>query len=317
MFATIKRGLVLLFGLLAIFVLAFNSFGVEPTLRMVLGRIQDRTGTQVRFASASGNLITGSLAVNGVTLERKVEGRNAFALEVSHLTADVSVLRLADPAWQLDRLHMLGVKGDFEVVERKEGGGAIAGGRVFEAREVLVSNAELTFVNRRDVPEGVTTSVEVEKLEVAEYRSDWSLYDLLFRSTLAGKVDGQPFTFTRQQAEGKQLVTWHMQSLQLAKWSRGWATQGAFALAGAAEVTAVHSWPLENPYTIQQHWKIQSAQGKSFEFDAEMKRGSFEGAQSLRDTGLGEVLAKGIGNQVVGGLRDRFQDLKSRILGVP
>ena len=317
MFSTIKRGLVLLFGLLAIFVLAFNSFGVEPTLRMVLGRIQERTGTQVRFASASGNLLTGSLAVNGVSMKREVEGRNAFSLDVSHLTADVAILRLADPVWQMDRLHLLGVKGDFQVVERKEGGGGISGGRVFEAREVLVSNAELTFVNRKDVPEGVTTQVEVEELKVEEYRSDWSLYDLLYRSTLAGKVDGQPFTFTREQADGTQKVTWHMEKLQLGKWSRGWASGVALAVAGAGEVKAVHSWPIENPYTIQQHWIVTTERGRSFEFDAEMKRGAFEGAQSIGDTGLGKVLGEGIGKSVAGGLRNRFQDMKNRILGIP
>lgn len=315
MFSTIKRGLVLLFGLLAILVLAFNSFGVEPTLRMILGRIQERTGTQVRFASASGNLITGRLSLNAVTLKREVEGRNAFQLDIASLTADLAMLRLADPTWQMDRLDLLGVKGDFQVVERKGGGGGISGGRVFEAREVLVSDAELTFVNRKDVPEGVTTTVEIEKLQVDEYRSHWSLYDLLYRSTLTGKVDGQPFTFTRALADGKQSVTWHLTSIPLGKWSRGWAGGGALALAGLAEVHAVHSWPAEEPYTIQQHWRIAAASGRTFEFDAQMKRGAFEGAQSLSDTGLGEVLAKGIGDKVVGGLSDRFQDLKNRILG--
>jgi hypothetical protein len=255
--------------------------------------------------------------VNGVTLKREVEGRNAFQLEIASLTADLAVLRLADPVWQMDRLDLLGVKGEFQIVERKEGGGAIAGGRVFETREVLVQNAELAFMNRRDVPEGITTQVEIEKLQVDEYRSDWSLYDLLYRSTLTGKVDGEPFTFTPALADGKQTVTWKLDRIDLSKWSRGWALRGALALAGPAQVTAVHSWPVEQPYTIQQHWKIAAESGRTFEFDAEMKRGAFEGAQSLSDTGLGEVLAKGIGKTVAGGLRDRFQGLKNRILGIP
>lgn len=317
MFSTIKRGLVLLFGLLAICVLVFNSFGIEPALRAILGNIQQRTGTQVSFASASGNLLTGRLSVNGVTLKREAEGRNAFQLEVASLTADLAILRLADPVWQLDRLDLLGVKGDFKIVERKEGAGAIAGGRVYEARRVLVQNAELTFVNYKDVPEGISTQVQIEKLNVDEYRSDWSLYDLLYRSELSGTVDEHPFTFSREVAEGTQKVTWHLTRLDLAKWSRGWALRGALAVAGPAEVLAVHSWPVEQPYEIQQHWKIASTSGKTFEFDAAMKRGAFEGAQSLSDTGLGEVLAKGIGSKVVGGLRNRFEDMKARILGIP
>src|SRR5687767_5104296 len=51
-------------------VLALNFLFFEPTARWILGRVHDRTAIEVRFGSASGNLLTGRLALRDVTLRR-------------------------------------------------------------------------------------------------------------------------------------------------------------------------------------------------------------------------------------------------------
>lgn len=324
MFDTIKKGLVLLLGLLAIGVLAFNSAGIEPTLRFVLGRIRDRTGTQVAFTSASGNLLTGRLAVNGVHITREVEGRNGFDWKVAHLEADVAILRLFDPEWQLDRLLMLGVEGSFSVMARQQGGTTVQGGgdaldpsNVFVCREVIIRDAHLDFTNYRDDPGGVKLAVEVDEMRTEEYRSHWSLYDLLFSSTLQGKLDGEPFSFTREVKDGRQVVQWNLAGLPMTKWAHAWAGQAARMMVGQADVRIESSWPVADPRTIQMVFHVQGRDARwlDTEFSGEMLRGQFEGAQSLRDAGLWKVVEKGMADKALGGIKDRLSDLKRRLLG--
>lgn len=315
MFASIKKGLVLLFGLLAIGILTFNSYGIDPTLRLVLDRVEKNSGTRVEFKSASGNLLTGSLSVNGVHVTRKVEGRNAFDLDVAHVTADVALLRLFDPEWQLDRLDLMGVKGDFSVFPRQGGEGSrLKGGNVFQTRAVYISQADLRFVNYRDDPEGVPLVVEVEKMEIAEYRSRWSLYDLLFHSSLEGKVDGQPFRFQREVKDGKQRVRWELAGLPLAKWGSAWAGAAAKAMVGDVDVVVDSHWPVEDPRTITMDWQVKARNQSwsSATFQGSMLRGNFEGAQSLEDAGLWEVVKEGMAQKVVGQAVDKAKSALDR-----
>lgn len=315
MFSTIQRGLTLFLGLLAILVLGFNSYGVEPTLRHFLARLAARTGTHVEFLSADGNLLTGSCKVNGVQISREVAGRNRFHLDIPHVHADLAMLRLADPQWQFDALHLLGPKGDFEVVDRAAGAGAaVEGGRVFEAREVLIQDADLLFLNSLDDPGGSPKRVEVAEWRVDGYRSDWSLYDLLYRATAAGKIEGEPFTVTRSAADGHRLVTWKLAGLPTDTWAGGWAA-GAAAVAGVADVTVVNRWPEGAPREIAQAWTVAFRGGRELTFAGEMKRGDFEGAQSLDDAGLGEVVRRGLGAGAAGAVRDRVRSLGRRLFG--
>lgn len=321
MFQTIKKGLVLLLGLLAIAVLTFNSYGIDPTLRLILQRVEARSGTHIEFQSASGNLLTGSLSVNGVHISRKVEGRNAFDLDVAHVTADVALLRIFDPEWQLDRVDLLGVKGDFSVYPRKGGEGSkLQGGNVFQARTVFLSQADLRFVNFRDDPQGVPLVVEVTRAQIDEYRSRWSLYDLLFHTELEGTVDGEPFRFTRMQKDGKQWIQWKLASLPLAKWSSSWGGAAANTV-GKVDVQVDSSWPLEDPRTITQDWKLTATEQSwsSADFQGTLERGRFEGAQSLQDAGLWEVVAQGMAqkavNKAVDKVKSKLDELRGRIFG--
>jgi hypothetical protein len=324
MLDTIKKGLVLALGLLAIGVLGFNSAGIEPTLRFALGRVRARTGTQVEFTSATGNLLTGHLAVTGVSITRQVEGRNGFSLKVAHLDGDLSILRLFDPEWQLDRLQLLGVTGEFSVVPRKEAGGttggggdALEGGKVFAAREVLIRDANLGFVNYRDDARGVKLTVTIDEMRIDEYRSHWSLYDLLFSSTLSGKIDGEPFSFAREAKDGNQTVRWNLAGLPLSKWAHTFAGATAQAMVGQADVTVDSTWPLADPRTIRMIFRVKGREARwlDAEFPAEMLRGQFEGAQSLEDAGLWKVVRQGMAEKAVGTVRDRLSDLKKRLLG--
>jgi hypothetical protein len=318
MFQTIKKGLALLLGLIAITVLVFNSYGIEPTLKLILDRLESRSGTQVKFTSASGNLLTGSLSLNGLRITRKVEGRNSFDLEVAHLTADMAWLRLFDPEWQLDHVDLLGVKGDFAVYPRQGGEGSrLAGGNVFQARRVFISQADLRFTNFRDDPQGVPLKVGISRMEIDEYRSRWSLYDLLFHSTLEGKIDGEPFGFTRDVKEGKQEVHWKLAGLPMAKWGSAWAGGAAKAMVGRVDVTVDSAWPVEDPRTIHMSWKVEARDKgwTSSQFQGTMQRGQFEGAQSLADAGLWKVVGEGMADKAVSKIQSKLGEFRDRFFG--
>ncbi len=320
MFSTIGRGLGLLMGLLAIFVLAFNTYGIEPALRQVLSQATQQTGAQVEFATASGNLLTGSVSLNEVQIKKEVEGQTAILLDVGHLTADLSLLRFFDPVWQFDHLHLSGVKGDFRVVSRQKDRTPPPGKSLFASRKLVLKKGDIRFENVVQDSQGDSTRVEIEELVTTEYESKWSLYDLLFHSQVHGKVDGDDFVISSKTENGTQQVLWDLKSLPVSKWGKGLGAM-ALNLAGSADVEVYNSWPLQDPRKISQKWKIAVRGGLTMSFESEMARGDFEGAQSLRDAGIGEVVMKGVrssalegvGSTALKGVKSGLEDVKSRI----
>lgn len=300
MFETAKKGLGAFLGLVAIFVLLFNSFAVEPALKMALSRIQSHSGTEVRFQSASGNLLSGWISLSGVQITREVEGRNAFDLTIGNLTADLALLRIFEPQWRFDTLQMTGVHGRFVTVDRapKEGG-ELKGGNLFSIGSVSILQADLEHVNLRDGQE-VPTRAEVESLTIQEYRSRWSLYDLLFRSQMKGRLDGRDFELKAWEEEGMHHSHWDLNGLPTPKWGMGWAPPFFTMAGGVVDAKVECTWPLEDPRKIHQAWTMQAKglhfQETNFEFDLE--RGGFEGAQSLKDAGFFEALREALIEEV-------------------
>lgn len=327
MLQAIKIGLVLFLGLVALAVLGFNSFLVEPCLRFALGRVEARTGTAIGFEKATGNLVTGELAVTGVRLERKAEGRNQFELKVGNLSADVAMLRFFDPEWCFDSVHLTGLKGRFTVVARDKAATPLPEGRkVFNAERITVASAEIEHVNLRDGGEPIT--VVLDSGRVDGYRSDWSLYDLLFRSTLEGKIDGQPFRIEGTDEGGKRKTLWDLRGLPVGKWKGAVSGPLGALRSGRIDCQVVSRWPLGDPRTIDQEWRLVVQDGTAdpaagggglsavatraavgwllsksrnvpLEFPVQLTRDRFDGAESLADAGLLDAVSKAAGQKLV------------------
>lgn len=329
MFAMIQRGVLGLLGLLALAVLAFNTFGIEPAVRLALSRVQDRTGTRATFGSARGNVLTGSLSIEDLHLVREVEGRNQFDLRSGHVTIDMSVLRAFEPSWRFDELSVVGTRGKFTTVARPPGkAGRLEAGSLFSVGTLRVQGVELEMTNLRDSETPITMEVEVKSLVTKEYRSAWSLYDILFRSTIDGLIDGRTFEVAGEDAEDARVVTWNLEAFPAGKWTPSLTGPLSLARSGRFDGKIVSRWPLHDPRTITQDytivfsevnadpqpganllqntmvpmimsWFARQSGDNPIRFQIELERGRFEGAQSLADAGLYEAISEKGGDVVM------------------
>ena len=91
-----RVGTAMLVGLsvtLAALLLA-NFVFFEPIARFALARIGQRTGTELEFRSASGNLFAGTFAFEDLTARRVSEKRSSFDLKAHRLRADLDLATL-------------------------------------------------------------------------------------------------------------------------------------------------------------------------------------------------------------------------------
>lgn len=381
----IRNGVLALAGLLALAVLVVNSFLIGPSLNVALSGIQERSGTEGRFDQADGNVLTGALRVNGLELKREVENRNAFQLRVGHATANLSVLRLNEPEWHLDSLHLAGVTGAFTVVSRpREARPVLAGGNVFLASQVTIDKADLDF-QIQDRHGQRQMKLEVDQLKVTDYRSRWSLFDILFRSRGGGKVEGQGWSLMRlaegealpgagaaegegsegeatdseatdsQAAEGAPAspdtvrIVWQLDGVPAGLVSPSLQGPLSWITHGAMTATVVSSWPKNDPRTIHQVWDLRydglgarapadvsaaeraanammlrflagNARDLHLQFECDLPRDRFDGAESLDDAGLwpvvSEAAGKALGEQAMGSATRGLGSLGDRVRSI-
>ncbi len=338
MFQTIHKGLIAFLGLAAVTVLAANSYLLQPLAELAFGRVQKRSGTQIKADAITGNLATGRLALDGMSLARKVEGRNAFELKIGHAVADLSLLRIFEPEWRFDEIHLTGVGGRFEVFEKASAERPPQVGRgIFSVGSAFMRQCTLDIVNHPPSGEARTVRVLVDELRLEEYRSHWSLYDLLFRSKGTGKIQDAPFEVGFEEVEGEHRSTWKVTGLNAESFaSRLRGPLGAMR-GGKVDLSVVSRWPLGDARKITMTWKLvlQGAtpgrddgsggsgvlrtwlanRGKDLrlEFDCAVPRDRFDGAESLRDADLWGIVSDAAAEKIRSGAQAAAEAVREKV----
>lgn len=309
-------------------------------VRAALTRARERTGIDVRFTSAWGNLLTGQLALSEVLLRRDDRGR-AYELKAEAVHLDAVVWGGTPEVVRLESVIVKGLRGRIErrrLPPEAPGSGGPDGrprGRV----PVHVARLELrdAQVEVRDPgPDGAGRhlAIRLDRAITRGYRSDWPLFDLAFGTELEGQVEGAPLRVTRVERDGRVEVRWRLEKLPLGalavratgplSWMRGGAvtldvrTRDARPEAELLEL----DWDLElfrmqaRPPRrgagvgagVLARFLAKQASRLTMEVSTTARVRDFEGARSLRDAGLLEGLSDAVRENLVERARQATQD---------
>ncbi|MDJ0639464.1 MAG: hypothetical protein QNJ20_11560 [Paracoccaceae bacterium] len=189
-------------GVLATFVF------FDPIVRSVLTRAAEKANITLAYEDSEGSLLAGRVALAGLDMSRASEDGLAFNLKADRIEADVDLWSLFGTP-RIEFAHVDGLSGTITPPDPKDqqiqaNPSEPKARRPFQADQVLVENIALQVA-----PRGREAyALDIDRGEVAPFRSQTALFDLLFRSNLSAKIAGQPLTVKTRQisANGRETI---------------------------------------------------------------------------------------------------------------
>jgi hypothetical protein len=245
--------------LMAAALLAVNFIFLDRAARGVLAEVGRRTHTELDFKAVSGNIFTGSFAFAGLTAKRQSETKSSFDLHAQRLTADLDLWTLFVRPISFESVTVDHVTGAIRRPERrkKEDGAAedkLKPKRKFLIRDLTLTNVDIALSKGAIAP----VSVALSSVKAAHFRSNFAIFDTLFRSDLAGRVDGHDISVVTEPAGIGRLTRWQMPDLPADTLNRivtrppvGWLRDGTL------NVSVDDSWQLNAADDIHMDWQVK------------------------------------------------------------
>ncbi len=207
------------FGLTFAALFAANALFFPQTLRLALGYVRWKTEIAVEFDRASGNLWTGSVRLEGVTVRRPAHPTCRFDLRADRLEIDLSYWSLYSPqGWfdatvfetvNIEKMH--GTWEQFgptrqptplaEAEPPKKNGKTARKRKHFRIDRLEMTDIRLDFTDHARPDDPLHVELVIERLDSKPLRSYLALFDVLFRSNLHGTVGGVFYRFEKRDGE--------------------------------------------------------------------------------------------------------------------
>jgi hypothetical protein len=239
--------------------LLVNFVFFEPMARWAVAKVGKRTNTDLDFKTATGNIFSGSIIFEDLSARRVSETRSSFDLKARHLRAKVDPWTLVfRPIW-FQSLSVETVSGTLQQPERRKtasgnGDDKIKARRKFQVQDLRLKDVNIMLSKGDNAP----VAVSLTSVSSAPFRSNYALFDTLFRSNLAGRIDGRDISISTQRIDGGRLTQWRMPDLQAASVSRfvtrpplGWLREGTL------DVRVDDRWQLGTSADIGMDWNIR------------------------------------------------------------
>jgi hypothetical protein len=323
-----------------------NLFFLDPVARWVLARAGERTGAELSVERISGDIFTGTFVLENLRARRQSEDRSSFDLNARRLSANLDLWTLIARPITFETLLVEGVSGSIRKPERrKRAGGKGRNGdkikprRKFMARELTLRDIDIALSSGENAP----IAVSLKSVTSTPFRSNFALYDGLFRSNLTGQIDGRDISITTEATDGGRLTRWRIPDLPAATISRfvtappvGWLREGtlnvsiddSWRIAEKAEI--VMDWNIhmlgvraearegaglvENTLALPVTGYINSRDGNvDLRFKLVMTEGQFENMSSLDARFLWDAVLQSMTRRIADATGDKAEDVRAGV----
>jgi hypothetical protein len=188
----------LLVTITIVVMLALNFVFFDWFVRRALAAAEKQNSIHVGFAEADGNLFVGRIHLTGAQVVREGHEVSDFDLDVADVNIDADVLQLFIGRFVFEDVQIVGVRGQLVQTGRCDPN---LPEREFTIERLAIDDVEIEVTDRMHPPREVAVPLAITSLEVADFRSLWAAFDVLFRSTCQGFIDSQPFAILHRPAE--------------------------------------------------------------------------------------------------------------------
>ncbi len=346
-FITIKWASLSLFALLIGTVLVVNFLLFDPTAKWLLAKVGQRKDMEVNVAKVSGNLFSGKFDFHDLKVKRESEIKNSFDLKTESVSLDIDIWSLIFRPVTLEHLIVKNVKGDIRQPDirkdpKNSNRNKIKTKRIFIVKRYRLEDADVSLSKGANPPVQVSLN-KAENDPHHPLRSQYAIFDLLFRSNVSGSIDGNKISIGSSGTENARVTKWDMMNLPVAPISRivtkppiGWFKDGVI------DVKVEDKWRLNEKAEIKFDWhlnmrgvkvvipenanSIQKTLAKpiasyinnkeediDLRFKLIMDEKQFESASSLDVSDIGTALAKGLAKAIADRTDNKIEDVKKGI----
>jgi hypothetical protein len=193
-------GVMVLTSLVVLVVL--NSVAFDWFVRRALAAAESQNGIAAAFDEADGNLFVGKVHLHDARFVREGHAVSDFDLAVDDVRLDADVWKLLVGQIEFEAVAIDGVRGTFTRNGERDPN---MPQRQFTVERLTVKNLSLEVADRSRPPHEVSAPLAIDTLEIADFRSGWAAFDMLFRSTCQGLIDSQPFAIINQTTDAGEL----------------------------------------------------------------------------------------------------------------
>jgi hypothetical protein len=162
----------------------------QPIVRSLAAAVRTKTGIEVRFANASGNLFAGRVVLHEAAVRRTGDPSASFDLTVRELALDLRLLRLLRGEVAVESVRVAGARGSYI----RAAGPERPPRKPFLVDVLLVEDAEIAWTLQRRGRPDVSAAVRIDRLETRPFQGRDAAGSVLFQSQARGTVGGAPFT---------------------------------------------------------------------------------------------------------------------------
>lgn len=198
------------FAFLLVTAVIVNAFFFEPAVRLLLGKIESRTGISLTFESAEGSFFTGRATFQNAKIARTDHPRSVFDLNIETAKVRVPVWSLVWGNRAIPEIRLKGAAGEYTRLAVTK---ALPARKPFRIESLTIEGSELLVQDRTRAGREVEWLLELDTFEVKNLRSNWAVHDVLFRSSADGRIAGKPFSIENRGDEPGSQVAWRAEGL--------------------------------------------------------------------------------------------------------
>jgi hypothetical protein len=212
-----------IFLLLIPAIILINLFFFEPTVRSIAAQIAQKKGMEISFAKAQGNLFSGTLVLDGLTVKSSKGTRADFDVQAKSVALDVDVFSLLSSAIIIERLRVDGVAGDISMkakdvtalpssAQQQVAAEPLKPKKAFVIHDLSILHVSLRLYNNSTEP----LHLALNTLESKPFRSQYAIFDTFFRSNIQGRLDGQWLSITSREIPNGRETEWNLEDFPVA-----------------------------------------------------------------------------------------------------
>lgn len=245
-----KIGLAAILMLLPL--LAIEALGPSHLLRMAMNDLKARTGIEITFARATGGLMRGQVQLHEVTAKRAGHRSSNFTLSARTIEIRFSLWSLI---WSKTAFHNIKIESVAGTYERLSLGETGPSRRPFEINRLDVADCRINIIDRSVEP--ISFQLDIDSMASAPIRSRHVLMDLLFRSSVSGKIDNHPFEVSTTASDTGRDTKWEFTRLPASFASVYLGGPFRWINGGSISVLIHDRWTTHPRNKLHSTWRLQ------------------------------------------------------------
>ena len=306
-----------------------NMWFIDDVARWLLDRQRERSGIVITAGTIEGNLFTGRFQATGVSVERMDHPAGLIDLSVRRVEADISIWRVFRTPLEVRSLTVEGIHGRFErgipgqapvTKKKKQEAKEPKQKRPFVITSLAITNLDVAYADHtRKRP--LAVPVVIQHLTANPLRSQWAVFDVLFRANATGTIAKRPFHLSTSGDHLGRETTWHVNGLPVEILAEQIGGPFALLTGGTCDVDVTDRWRLSGTdRVIVMDWSVVLKEVKAevpedtstlmallakpaiafinakadrvpLSFRVELDENRFDGAASAEAAGLWQVVA--------------------------